>query len=117
MAPIVPLEDALAFVGVAADAPEATLVSGILNAISAEVRGLARRALEGEATEYEQVLRIRRAAEFTLPEVPVDPEEDLVITPVAFDGTELDALEAGTFRLEDAARGRIRIRGLYDYVR
>lgn len=117
MAPIVPLVDALAFVGVANDAPEAPFVSGLLDAISAEIRGLARRALEGEPTEYEQVLRIRKAPEFTLPEIPVDTEVDLVITPVGFDGTELDALEAGTFRLEDAARGRIRIRGAYEYVK
>ena len=45
--------------GVTADADEATTVAGLLNAISDEVRRLSRRALEGSATEYDQVLRIR----------------------------------------------------------
>lgn len=109
MAPIVPLVDALAFVGVAADADEATTVAGLLNAISDEVRRLSRRALEGSATEYDQVLRIRGAHDFVLPEIPVDAEEDLVITPVDFDGTELDAIEVDQYRLEDAERGQISI--------
>lgn len=118
MAPVVPLEDALAHVDVADDdEPEATIVSGLLNAISAEVRKLSRRALEGEPTDYDLVLRIRRELEFTLPHVPIDVEEDLVLTPVKFDGTELDPLEASTYRIEDAERGRIRISTRTEYLR
>jgi hypothetical protein len=118
MAPIVALADALEHVGVEADQePEATLVEGLLNAISDEVRKLSRRGLEGESTEYDQVLRIRRLLEFTLPEAPIDPDEGVVLTPVLFDGTELDPLEAATYRIEDAARGRIRITTRTEYVR
>jgi hypothetical protein len=117
MAPIVSLEDALAYVDVDDDAPEAATVEGLLNAISDEVRKLSRRALEGEATEYDLVLRIRREYEFTLPHVPVDPEEDIAITPVLFDGTELDPLEADEWRLEDALRGRIRVTSRHEYLR
>lgn len=118
MAPVVPLEDALAYVGVAADKePEATIVAGILNAISDEIRQRSRRALEGEPTDYDEIIRVRRAYEFNLPAIPVDPEADIAITPVLFDGEELDPLEADEWRIEDADRGRIMVTTRHEWLR
>lgn len=110
MDPIVTLERALAYVHVAADAPEATDVSGMLDAISAEVRSLTNRALEGgDGADYDEIIRIDRQQEFYLTQVPVDPDQPITITPVLFDGTELDTLDTTQWRLEDAATGRIRV--------
>lgn len=109
MAPIVALEDALAYVGVDPDAPEAATVSGMLDAISDEIRTLAKRDLEGDGVDYDEVIRIDRKTEFYLTHVPVDEDRAITITPQLFDGTELEALSAAQWRLEDAARGRIRI--------
>lgn len=118
MAPVVPLEDALAHVDVADDdEPEATIVSGLLDAISDEVRKLSRRALEGAPTDYDLVLKIRKQYEFTLPHVPVSLEDDIVFTPHLFDGAELDPLEADTWRIEDPIRGRVRISSRHEYLR
>lgn len=109
MAPIVTLESALAYLGIADDDPLAGTVSGMLDAMSDEIRTLANRALEGDGADYDLVLRIYRQPEFMLPKVPVDVDRPITITPVLFDGTELTELEATQWRLEDPATGRIRI--------
>lgn len=110
MDPLVTLESALAYVHVDADAPEAADVSGMLDAISAEVRSLSNRALEGgDGDDYDEVIRIGRQQEFLLTQVPVDPDKPITITPLLFDGTELEVLETTQWRLEDAKTGRIRM--------
>jgi len=109
MDPLVSLEDALAFVGVAADAPAATTVALMLDAISEEMRRLTRRAFERTGTDYVQVLRIDASREFVVPQVPIDLEMPIIVQPVLFDGSVLFTLDPTEYRVEDAARGRLRI--------
>lgn len=121
MDPVVSLEDALAYTGATGDpddaGSQAWIVSGLLDAMSDVVRKRTRRALEGEPTDYDQVIQIRGAYVFNLPFGPVDPDAGIVITPVLFDGEELDALEESQVRLEDAETGRVRITAKHEYVR
>jgi hypothetical protein len=101
--------------GVAADAPEVDAVSKLLDAICAEVRRIARRSFEGdEGGAYSQVIRIRGAREFTLPQVPVAAVAS--IAPAYFDGTVGDAWDTWDWRLEDASRGLVRLRFAAEYV-
>jgi hypothetical protein len=102
--------------GVGATDPEVDDVSRLYDAIGAEIVRLTRRAYEGDAGgTYDQVIRIRGVREFTLPFVPV--REITAITIEAFDGTTLDELATDEWRLEDAARGAVRIRRTAEYVR
>lgn len=110
MDPIIPLADALTILGVEEETPDADRVSVLLNAMSDELRERTNRAFEGETTAYDETIRIRGAGEFRVSHVPVDPEEDITLTPLYFDGTEAAALLSTEYRLEDAAMGRFRIR-------
>jgi len=104
------------YLGVAADAVEVDDVSRLLDAICAEIRRLARRSFEGdEGGAYDRVLRIREELEFTLPEVPVAAITS--IAPAYFDGTFGDVAETTEWRLEDAARGVVRVTFREEYVR
>lgn len=101
--------------GVGATDPQVDDASKLYDAINAEIRRITKRSFEGdEGATYDEVIRIFGASEFTLPHVPV--EEIVSIARVRFDGTEDDPLEAERYRLEDADRGRIRIRPHYEYV-
>lgn len=113
--PIVEFEVFRAHLGVAADAVESDAVSRLLDAICAEARRITRLPMEGdEGGTYDQVIRIRGAREFLLPEVPV--LEVTSIAPAYFDGTIGDPYDTGDWRLEDAARGSIRLRFTPEYV-
>jgi len=103
------LDDALAFVGVDALAPEATTVGLYLDAISEEMRRLSRRALEGTSTDYDMIIRVYESPEFVLPQVPIDLEKPITVVPCLFDGTVLYELAPTEWRVEDANRGRMRI--------
>jgi hypothetical protein len=114
--PLIPLTRALDRVGVAVGTDEADQVSALLDAVSDEVRAITRRAFEGEATDYVQVLATdgTRGA-VVLPNVPVTS-----VTSVArawFDGTHDEPWAATDWRLEDAARGRIALAHRADLVR
>lgn len=102
--------------GVAATDPAADEVSRLFDAIGAEIARLTRRAYEGdEGGSYDQVIRIRGAREFILPFVPVRAITS--IARVAFDGTVADAWASTGWRLDDPARGLVRLRYAADYVR
>jgi hypothetical protein len=104
------------FLGVAADATEVDDVSRLLDAICAEARRLTRRDFEGdEGGSYSEIYRIRGEREFTLPHVPVASITS--INRVYFDGTEDAAYEATEWRLEDAARGLVRLGFTAEYIR
>jgi hypothetical protein len=104
------------YLGVAADATECDDVSRLLDAIAAEARRLTRRDFEGdEGGDYNEVYRIRGEEEFMLPHVPVASISS--INRVYFDGTEDAAYEATEWRLEDAARGVIRLGFTAEYIR
>jgi hypothetical protein len=93
MPPIVELDDALGRLGITpgADSAVDAKVSGLLDAISAEVRRLTRRAFEGTPTVYDEVLRVADAATVILPHAPVT--EVLAVREIHFDGTEEGILE------------------------
>lgn len=102
--------------GVGATDPEADLASLLFDAINAECRRLANREFEGdEGATYDEIYRLAGANEFTLAHVPV--REITSIAKHNFDGTDEDAYEVDRWRLEDAERGRIRIRPTPEYVR
>lgn len=104
-----------AYLGVAANAPDATEVALLYDAIDAEMRRLTRRAFEGPGGgSYNQVLRIDHATEFTLPWTPVAAVASIAVH--RFDGTEDGPLEADRWRLEDAERGLIRLKRSAEYV-
>lgn len=113
--PIVTLEAFLAHLGVDAASPEAADASRLLDAISAEMRLLARRDFEGIGGTYDRILTIRGAREILLPHVPVVAIQS--ISRVYFDGTEDPAYAADTWRLEDPARGAVRLAFTADYIR
>jgi hypothetical protein len=94
MPPIVPLADALAHLGITPGADPAVdnKVSGLLDAISAEVRRITRRGFEGTPTVYDEVLHVADAATVVLPHAPVT--EVLAVRRTYFDGTEDALLEA-----------------------
>jgi len=117
MPPIVEFEVFRDYLGIAAGSADEDDASRLLDAICARVRRLARRDLEGdEGGSYDQVIRIRGAEEFTLPHAPVRAITS--ISRVWFDGTEDDRYLAGDWRLDDAARGLVRLRpGSADYSR
>jgi len=102
--------------GVGATDPEVDLVSKLFDAINAEIRRITGRDFEGdEGATYDEVYRLAGAQEFTLRHVPVSS-----VTSIArqnFDGTDEDAYDVERWRLEDAERGRIRIRPTPEYVR
>lgn len=91
MPPLVPLADALTYLGVAVGGPDEVKVSRSLDAISAEVRRITRRGFEGVATVYDEVLRVAEAAVFVLPRAPV--AEVLSVRETYFDGTEEAVLD------------------------
>lgn len=85
MLPLISYVDGRAVVG-ATDAAAEEKADAMLDAISAELRGLTRRAFEGQPTIYDEVYRVSWARIFTLPHSPVT--RVLAVRPVAFDGTE-----------------------------
>lgn len=87
MSALIPFEDALARCGVAENAAEAPEVLTLLNAVSAEIREMTRRAFEGAAACYDVVYDVAGGA-LTLPHVPVT--DLLSVRAVAWDGTEDD---------------------------
>lgn len=93
--------------GVEADDPQEADVERLYDAIGAEIRRITRRALEGEAATYDEILRLHGAREFQLRHVPVEAVTS--INRVRFDATEDDPYEATQWRLEDAPTGRIRL--------
>ena len=116
MPPVVEFEVFRDYLGVAADAVEVDDVSRLFDAINASIRRLTKRAYEGdEGGSYDQVIRIRDLAEFTLPHAPV--EAIASIAPAYFDGTVGTAYTATDWRLEDAVRGVVRLRFTTEYVR
>lgn len=106
--PLVEYEVFRDHLGVAAADPLEADTYRLLDAICVTVRRLTRRAFEGdEGGSYTQVIRIRGAREFTLPHVPVRAIAS--IARVRFDGTVDDPYATTDWRLEDAARGRVRL--------
>lgn len=104
------------YLGVAADDPAVDDVSRLLDAICAEVRRITRRDFEGdEGGSYDEIYRVWGAREFTLPHVPVAAITS--INQVYFDGTEDAAYAADEWRLEDVARGVIRLGFTAEYIR
>lgn len=93
MPPIVALDDALGHLGITPGADPAVdaKVSALLDAISAEVRRLTRRAFEGTATVYDEVLRLAGETVAILPNSPVTAV--LAVRQIHFDGTEEEILE------------------------
>jgi hypothetical protein len=101
--------------GVAADSPDVDRVSKLYEAIGEEIERLTRRRFAGdEGATYTETIRIREEREFSVANVPVASIAS--IAPVAFDGTVGDVYAADEWRLESAARGRIRIRARTEYV-
>ena len=94
MPPIVELDTALGHLGITPEADPAVdaRVSSLLDAISAEVRRITRRAFEGGPTVYDEVLRVADAATVVLPHAPVT--EVLAVRETYFDGTEEAILDA-----------------------
>jgi hypothetical protein len=116
MANVIEFEVFRDYLGVAADAVEIDDVSKLYDAIGSQVRRITRRDFEGdEGGSYDQVIRIREEREFDLPHVPV--EAITSIRQAFFDGTEDNPYDAEQWRLEDAARGRIRLLPRAEYVR
>lgn len=89
MAPIVSLEDTLAYLDLEEDVNEK--VARALDAYSAEVRRITRRGFEGVPTVYDEVLRVADAAVVVLPYAPVT--EVLAVRHTDFNGTEDEILE------------------------
>lgn len=95
--------------GVGATDPDVDQVSLLFEAINAEIRRLTHRAFEGDGGgSYDEVLRVFGDEALTLPWTPVRTVTS--INPQRFDGTDEEALAATDWRLEDPARGRIRLR-------
>lgn len=84
MPPLVALADAQGYLGDPVD-PEAK-VTRLLDAISAEIRRITRRAFEGTPTLYDEVYPVGGLGGVTLPNVPVS--DVLAIRREYFDGTE-----------------------------
>ena len=105
------------YLGIAPGSPDEDDASRLLDAICARVRRIARLDLEGDlGGSYDQVIRIRGAEEFILPHAPVRAIAS--ISRVWFDGTQDDPYQAGDWRLDDAARGLVRLRpGAADFSR
>jgi hypothetical protein len=82
--PIVALATAQGYLGNPAD-PESKITT-LLDAISAEIRRITRRAFEGTPTVYDEVYPVDGTGRLTLPHVPV--ADVLAIRRVYFDGTE-----------------------------
>lgn len=84
MAPLVDHAVSLVYLG------ETTDPNGIIarmgDALSATIRRMTRRALEGTATVYDAVYQVDNAAGFTLPHVPIDTV--IAVRRTYFDGSE-----------------------------
>jgi hypothetical protein len=95
--------------GVGATDVEVDEVSRLYDAILSEVRRLTHRGFEGdEGGTYDEVIRIDGSQEFRLPWTPVR-----AITSIArkwFDGTEDEAYDATSWRLENAETGLVSLR-------
>lgn len=84
MAPIVPLVDALAFLGEVSD--PGNKVAILLAGISDQIRRLTRRAYEGAGTVYDEDYRLDGYRQLTLRHVPL--ESVLAVRRIYFDGSE-----------------------------
>lgn len=101
--------------GVGAADPEEPAVQRLYDAIGDEIERITGRVFTTAAATYTEVLRLRGADEFTVAHVPVAS-----ITSIAkrnFDGTDEAVYDADRYRLEDADRGRIRIKPSPEYAK
>lgn len=101
--------------GVGAADPEVPAVQRLYDAIGEEIERITNRTFTAAAATYTEVLRLHGADEFTVAHVPVAS-----ITSIAkhnFDGTDEAAYEEDRYRLEDADRGRIRIKPSPEYAK
>ena len=109
--PLVSMETALEALDMSADSPKVGLVRILLDAISARIRSVTGRMLEGSPTTWDEIYRLN-GGELWLRGVPIASIAS--IRRVAFDGTEDDPYEATSWRLENPASGHIRLRGLWE---
>lgn len=101
---LVSLDTALSLLGVAAGSADEDRVAQLLDDVSAEIRHLTRRGLEGTPTTYDEVLPISGS----LLRLPRGPLSSIVsIRRSYFDGTLDTAYSVTDWRFDDMARGRV----------
>jgi hypothetical protein len=113
--PLVSLPTLLTALGVASDSPKVPLVQILLDAVSAEIRRLTGRELDGAVTTRDEIHRVGGRDYLWLRHVPVISVTS--ISRSAFDGTIDDPYTTDRWRLENPTTGLIRLATRPPYAR